>query len=305
MSIVDHVRRFFFGPVSVLPLVMLRIVTGVISFAFALLLFSDLQPLLTYLRVPSDGEILWWQFIPSLSLPGVRILCALLLVSSALLIVGAFSRASAWSVFFLTLALQRYNPSAFNGGDFILRGVLQMGVALGPSGDYLSVDAARRRRGDVTPQSIEAWPLRFIQLHISVGYLLTFYLKTRGHSWLDGTALWYALNLSDLARFHLPTVITAPPSGAVLTWLALASEAFVGIGVWWRRTRPAALVVGVGLHLAIMLTMEIGFFSIVMIASYLAFMPDHWSKRFLERWRSQKDHELDSVTSPLTVDSYG
>lgn len=305
MNTVDRVRKFFFGPVSVVPMSLLRIATGVISFAWAAFLFSDVQPLLTYLRVPPDGEILWWQLMPSLSLGGVRFLCALLLLFSGMLTVGFFTRASAWSVFFLTVALQRYNPSAFNGGDFILRGVLQLGVALGPSGAYLSVDAARQRRGVLTPPSIEAWPLRFVQLHISVGYLLTFYLKTRGHTWLDGTALWSALNLSDLARFHLPTVITAPPVGAALTWLALASEAFVGIGVWWRRTRPAALLVGVGLHLAIMLTLEIGFFSLVMITSYLAFIPDDLSQRLLGRWRSKDSRELDSVKSPLAVDLYG
>jgi hypothetical protein len=293
MSIPDHMHRFFFGRVSVIPLAVLRIVVGILTFAWALLLFSDLDPLLTYLRVSPNGDVLWWQVMPDLPLVGVQIMCLLLVIASALLALGAFSNVAAWSVFFLTLALQRYNPLAFNGGDFIIRGVLQLGVALGPSGAYLSVDAARQRPRSTVPPSIEAWPLRFIQLHISVGYLLTSYLKTRGHTWIDGTALWYALNLSDLVRFKIPSLITAPPVGAVLTWLSLASEAFVGIGVWFRRTRTMALLVGLGLHLGIALTLEIGFFSLVMITSYLAFVPGSSFERFLTRRRPQNSLSLE------------
>lgn len=265
--------RFFFAPVSILPLVTLRIGIGALTFAWATLLYADLEPLLTHLRVDPDQEILWWQFLPSLSPLGVRALCVALIVMSFLLMIGAWTRTASWSVFLLTLALQRYNPVAFNGGDFIMRGVLQLGVALGPSGAYLAVDAYRRGNWKGQIPQIEAWSLRFIQLHISIGYLLTFYLKTRGHTWFDGTALWYALNLEDLARFQVPRVLLVPPLGVLFTWLAVLTEAFVGIGVWWRRTRVFALLAGLALHAGIALTLEIGFFSWVMVTSYLAFVP--------------------------------
>ena len=173
--------RFLFGPESILPLVMLRIATGALTLIWSVMLYADLDPLLTYLRVEPDQGILWWQFLPNLSMVGVRVLCASLIVMSSMLTIGAWSRLSAWAVFFLTLVLQRYNPAAFNGGDLILRSVLQLGVALGPAGGYLSVDAARKKVAIKPIPQIEAWPLRFVQLHISIGYLLTFYLKTRGH----------------------------------------------------------------------------------------------------------------------------
>jgi hypothetical protein len=281
------VLRFFFAPTSALPLAVLRIVTGAISSVWSALLYTDLDPLLTYLRVEPDREILWWQLFPNLSLLGLRTFCFALVLASLLLMVGAWTRMAAWSVFGLTLILQRYNPAAFNGGDLILRGVVQLGVALGPAGAAISIDALRRQdRRRPVPQ-IEAWSLRFIQLHISIGYLLTFYLKTRGHTWFDGTALWYALNLEDLARFEVPDLLLAPPVGAILTWLAVGTEALVGIGVWLPRTRALALVAGIALHAGIALTMEIGFFSLVMVSSYLAFVPGSALEDLMRRLRQK------------------
>jgi hypothetical protein len=234
----------------------------------------DVDPLLTWLRVPALGEIGWWQVLPGAA-PGIVLgLAWALVLASILLTMGAWTRLASALVFVLTLALQRYNPTAFNGGDFILRGVLLLGLALGPSGSYLSVDAYRRDRRFVwRAPYIEVWPLRFIQLHISLGYILTVLLKLRGVTWLDGTAIWYALNLEDLIRFDLPRWIKAPPFGAFLSWSTLVIEAGVGIGVWFRRIRPWALLAGVLLHLGIALTFEIGFFSYVMIVSYLAWLP--------------------------------
>ena len=302
MRIWPGTTRFFFAPVSILPLAILRIITGALTFAWAILLFTDLDPLLTYLRVDPDQDILWWQFLPRLSVPGVKALCLALIVMSFVLAIGAWTKMASWSVFFLTLALQRYNPAAFNGGDLIMRGVVQLGVALGPSGKYLSVDAVRQGRWSGPVPQIEVWPIRFVQLHMSIGYLLTFYLKTRGHTWFDGTALWYALNLEDLARFEVPRALLTPPLGVLFTWLAVATEAFVGLGVWWRRTRPPALLAGIGLHAGIALTLEIGFFSWVMVASYLAFVSGPAIEKALSRLRlNPATREIRSIGIPEVV----
>jgi hypothetical protein len=286
---------------SALPLALLRIVTGALTLVWAVLLYFDADPLLTHLRVAPDQDILWWQLLPDLSPIGVKVFCLLLVGMSLLLTIGLWSRFSAWGVFLLTLGLQRYNPLAFNGGDLIMRGVLQLGVALGPSGACLSVD--NRRRGG-SPQAIpliESWPIRFVQLHISVGYLLTFYLKTRGDTWFDGTALWYALNLDDLARFDIPDILVTAPLGTIFTLLAVLTEGFVGLGVWWRRTRPLALLAGTTLHAGIALMMEIGFFSIVMVASYLAFVPGSAIERLLNHRRRDVATKAQPIDLPVGV----
>jgi hypothetical protein len=266
--------RFFFRPVRATPLALLRIGVGFLTFVWAVFLLPDINPLLTAMRASPEGDVNWWQLWPQAP-PAVTLAMGLLLILSAgLLTVGLWTRAAAWTAFITCLALQRYNPAAFNGGDWILRCVLLPGLALAPAGAYLSVDRLRREgRWNWEAPLVVPWALRFVQLHISLGYILTVVLKLRGHSWPGGTALWNALNLADLTRFEVPYWIIAPPVGAVLTWLVLTFELGVGVGVWFRRLRPWALLGGVALHLGIAATMEITLFSFIMISSYLAFLP--------------------------------
>lgn len=288
MGLGSRVARILLRPVHVTRIAILRIVVGFLMVIWSAALVFDADPLLTWLRVGPQGDVGWWQFWPSAPAPVVQGLALALVPASFLSMVGLWTRWATLTTFLLTLALQRYNPAAFNGGDFIMRCVLLLGLALAPSGRYLSIDARRAGRAIRWRSPLMApWPLRFVQAHVSLGYLLTVLLKLRGHSWLGGTAIWYASGLGDLARFSLPDWITAPPVGAVLSWSTLAIELGVGVGVWFRRTRPWVLAAGLALHLGIALLFEIGLFSAVMIASYVVFLPDAADIRQLlpARWR--------------------
>ncbi len=296
-----RLREFFFRYDHATPLALLRIAVGALTIVWALTLVLDVDPLLTWLRASSDGDIGWWQPWPGAAGSAVVAMAWCLLVASILLTIGLWTTLAGWLVFFLTLALQRYNPAAFNGGDFILRGVLILGLALSPAGSYLSVDAARRKNGPVSSAPlVSQGAIRFIQLHISLGYLLTVILKLRGSTWLGGTAIWYALGLEDLGRFDVPAWIAAPPVGALLSWSTLLIELGVGVGVWLRRFRPWVLLAGIGLHLGIALVYEIGFFSYVMIVSYLAFLPPRSTLRdyLPARWRLRSRLVRHGVSGP-------
>ncbi len=275
---------FLFGLIPATAVAVLRIVVGAITFIWSLTLLPQIDPLLTWLRVDPVGDVGWWQFWPTAPEGLVVSLAIGLVLSSLLMTLGLWTKASSWAVFVLTLVVQRYNPYAFNGGDFILRSVLLLGLALAPAGVYLSVDSWRRSRSIVWEAPlVPAWTLRFIQLHISMGYILTVLLKLQGDTWLGGTALWYAFSLDGLTRFDIPAWAVTPPIGSLLGWATLAVELGVGVGVWFRKTRPYVLVAGVILHLAIAAAFEIGFFSYVMIASYLAFLPYRRDVRLLPR----------------------
>ncbi len=283
-------QEFFFRPVAATPLALLRIAVGALTTIWSVTLIGDVDPLLTWLRVNPNSEIGWWQFWPTASPSVVMAMVWMLAAASVLLTAGWWTKVSSWSVFFLMLVIQRYDPAAFNGGDYILRGVLLLGLGLSPAGAYLSVDAWRKRQLSLWQAPLVVpWGLRFMQLHISLGYILTVILKLRGTTWVGGTAIWYAVGLEDLVRFDVPDGIAAPPVGAVLTWIALMIELAVGVGVWFRRTRPWVLLAGIALHLGIALVFEIGFFSYVMMASYLAFVSPAPDVRVLitDRWRSK------------------
>lgn len=271
--VASRLDQFFFREESATPIAVLRIATGMLTFFWALSLLTQADPLLTLLRAGPGGEVGWWQFWPTAPDPTVLAMVVLLAISSALVTVGLWTKAATWASFALALVLQRYNPAAFNGGDLILRGVLLLGLAFAPAGAYLSIDSRRQKQQFWIAPLVTPWALRFIQLHISFGYILTVVLKLHGNTWPAGTAVWYALGVEDLTRFDAQLWINHPVLIAILTWSTLVVESAVGIGVWFQRTRAWVLLAGVALHLGIAAVYEIGFFSFIMIASYLAFLP--------------------------------
>ena len=50
-----------------------------------------------------------------------------------------------------------------------------------------------------------------------------------------------------------------------------------------RTTRKLALLMGIGVHLGIWFLMEVGPFSWMMLASYVAFLEPRWAARFMVR----------------------
>ena len=135
----------------------------------------------------------------------------------------------------------------------------------------LTLTRARGARETVRPQLIG--PLRVLQYQVCLIYLYSGVTKFTGPLWRDGSALYYALSHNVVQRFPVD-VLPASLLGlaTVATYGTLVYElAFPGL-VAWRRTRAWALLGGVALHLGAWLTVEVGPFSWVMIATYIAFI---------------------------------
>ena len=70
----------------------------------------------------------------------------------------------------------------------------------------------------------------------------------------------------------------------VFTWGTLAVEGAIPLLVWNRRTRPWVLAAGAALHLSIDLTLRTGFFTWIVLASYVSFVPPERAERILRRF---------------------
>ena len=115
--------------------------------------------------------------------------------------VGWHSRVCAAVVFVALTSLARANPYVFNSGDTLIR-VLAFYLMLAPSGMEFSLDRRRaRQRGRDVASTHPAWPLRLIQIQVSVMYASAVWSKLQGARWRDGTAVSYATRLPDLVRF--------------------------------------------------------------------------------------------------------
>jgi hypothetical protein len=202
------------------------------------------------------------------------------LLGSLALTVGLHTRWAAVVVYLGILAFERRNPLVVNSGDQLI-GNLALFCALAPSGVALSLDRWRAAPGRFWEFPARApWALRLIQIQISVVYLSAVWQKVEGELWRNGTAVSYALRITDIHRFPTPDVVTqSVVVSELLTFGTLALEASLGILVWTRIARPWVLGMGISMHVGIDLWILVGFFSSAMIVSYIAFVPAETSSR--------------------------
>lgn len=279
----DRWCAFWFAPADPRNLAMVRIACGAISLAWAVTLGFDLGPFYstTGLTGGTSPERDWW--VPSpLTAAGsdlaVAAVYVALLCGSTALAIGWRSRWSAAVVFLAMTALARANPYVSNSGDTLLR-LLAFYLLIAPSGAAMSLDRRRALRagGSPTPVVHRVWPLRLIQIQLSVVYAAAVWTKLHGLEWRDGTAASFAMRLPDLVRFPAPSLVgRSELAAAVATYGVIVVEAVLAACLFSRRTRVPALLAGVALHLSIDLTIRVGFFTLAVLAAYLSATEASW-----------------------------
>jgi hypothetical protein len=271
---VSRLERFWFEPTDAATLGVLRIAFGAVMLLWTLSLAPDVGAFFAPLGVIGqvDGTSDPWAW-SVLDLAGsdfaVAALYIALVCGATGVLVGWHSRVSAAVVLAALVSFERANPYVFNSGDTLLR-LLALYVLIAPSGMAYSLDA--RRRGITEPAYIPIWPLRLIQIQVSAMYLGAVWSKLDGDAWRDGSAVGYATRLPDLVRFPVSDLIgTSQLAVHAATYGTMLVEAALVVGLWNRRTRVYALAAGVIFHLAIDLSIRVGFFTLAVFTAYLSF----------------------------------
>lgn len=275
-------HAFWFGPQPMYTLGLVRMAFGALAVLWTLWLLPLLYEMFgtngVAPRRPSIAYT-WGVFDIWSSNPAVLIGWVLLLAASIALMVGWHSRFAAIVVFVLILSFQRRDPWFFNAGDAVVR-IEALLIALSPCGAALSLDQRRRTGSFWSAQTLPNWPIRLIQVQMSIIYVASVQTKLAGQTWLDGTAVSYALRLEDMQRMAVPDWITtnAPLMNAA-TWGTLLVELALGVLVWNKRRRAWVLAAGVLLHLGIDFNIEIGIFSYAMMVLYVAWIAPDTAQR--------------------------
>jgi Vitamin K-dependent gamma-carboxylase len=285
-------RTFWFQPQPAYTLGLVRMAFGVLAIFWSVSLLPDLYQLFgPHGIVPRQpgGAFGWGVFEVWTSDRALLIGWAVLLLCSVALAIGWHSRLAALGAFVLIISFEHRNPWVFNSGDLAIR-IEALLLALSPCGAALSLD---QRRGNGTfwsAQQRPRWPVRLLQLQLSLIYLASVLSKLSGGSWPQGTAVSYALRLQDMVLLPVPHWFA---SSALLmnavTWGILTVEFSIAILVWNNRLRPWVLAAGVVMHTLIMITITVGFFTLAMFVLYLAFVPPETVERLFRRRRAVDD----------------
>jgi hypothetical protein len=247
--------RFWFEPESTATLSLLRAGIGLVVLAWTLAYAPDAATFAGPNGLAPGGAAPY------------ALVHAALVPAAACLVAGYRPRVAAAVAFICLAWIHHVDPFALNSGDALMRDVVFL-LVLAPS-----------RPGLASP-----WALRLVQVQVSVMYVVAAVSKLAGAHWRDGTAVSYPLRLPAMTRVNLPHELTASPLAAhVLTWGVVGTELAIGLLVWNTRARPWVLGAGILLHLGIEVTLRVGFFSWVVLACYLAFVPPERAARLLTR----------------------
>jgi predicted DCC family thiol-disulfide oxidoreductase YuxK len=290
--------RFWFRENSSRALALYRIAYGLII----LFVYFRLAPnLLTFLS--DDG------FIPAetmFNLIGRPATSLLLLNSSPLLVLTVYVAALATTLvfilgwkfrvvsvlhFLLLLTLHERNVFVLNSGDTLLR-VMGFYFMFSAAGRAWSIDSLRASLGETPLSPSPRWAQQLMRLQVTLVYVATVYGKLRGADWHDGTAMHYVAGNLQLHLVDMSWLMGYPSLGALITYGTLVAELAIGLGLWFRKTRIYAVVIGVALHLGIGFTFAIPVFGLVMMSTYLLFLTDdeidHWLDGAADRYAGKR-----------------
>jgi hypothetical protein len=256
--------------VSMRALALLRVLAGP-----AVLL--HLQP---FLSDALDGRIYrdafyepyaaWYPEVPRAVYVGLLLLAAVAAVAMSL---GFLTRATTATTFVIVAYNLFLSTTHFHNNRAYLVIVLGL-LAVAPCGRELSLDAwIRRRRGrPALDPSAPAWPLWLLRFECAAIYGASGLSKLVDPDWFGGTVSWQRVVQArdELNGWPLPDwAVSVLTDRGFHTWAAkmiVLTELSIAVGLWWRRTRYAAVWVALVFHVAIEVSASVQVFSYLGIA---------------------------------------
>lgn len=272
-------QQFFHGECSTATLVLFRLVLGILLLVNAGLLLPLMNDYYSECgiwperlsRAACRGSRLSLQaLLPEGWLP-FRVLLLLHVVAVFCFVIGWQFRGASIVVFLTLASIHHRNPWILSSGDSLLR-LLTFFCCFADAAGGLSVDHWLQGFPVGHFNRMDPWPLRLMQLQVSIVYLRTVAWKLSGPRWRDGSAAWYPLWVDAYVRWRPPQWLLRPALIRAATWGTLAEEAVLGAGLWVQELRMPLLISGILLHLVFELVLNLQLFSWIMICSLLLFL---------------------------------
>lgn len=222
------------------------------------------------------------------------------------LLIGYRTRLMSILNFLMVVSVHERNLYVIDGGDTIMR-ALSFWMMFIPVGQYYAVDALRARwrlasqskrvadlRPSSAPQMAFAFPIRAIQLQVAFVYLFTFWYKTYGYTWLEGDAVYYALQLKSFTHITGDIFVAIAPNALLklMTYFVLFAEGAFFPFVFSPIFQPYLRIVGLTsvalVHIGIGVLMSIPNFSLLMLVSYIVFFQPEWVLWLEKRSRARR-----------------
>jgi hypothetical protein len=265
-------------------------VLGLVRMVLGLLIFwQTLGAARQLLSVGYFGDAFHVPFIPEAWVASRLVyttILAAMLVFAALATVGhrgriALGACAVFGIYVLLCDRLQFHHNRYS--LFLFAGILSLSPC---DRSFLILDGTETPAARIAP----LWAQRLAQAQLSLIYIASGCGKFKDDDWRNGLVLADRLarhtqEAIDKGTPHwLMEWLANPGTASALAKLAIATELFLSVGLWMRRTRVYALWWGVMFHLAIELTSQVELFTWLTLTIYALFAtPDvHARKLFFD-----------------------
>jgi len=286
-------NAFWYTPADPTLLGLIRVLTGLMllyTHAVWGLALNDffgpsswLSGRLVYLMQYDQLALSFWWWVPARAIWPAYAVSMIILT---LFTLGLWTRVTSILSLCVVISYANRVPAALFGLDQINL-LLTLYLAIGPSGQTLSLDRwrARRRLGsDLAPPapSVSAnLALRLIQVHMCVIYLFAGVSKLQGPSWWSGEAMWRAFANLEYQSVDMTWLASHPWLVNLMTHGSILWEVSFCVLIWKPLWRPIVLAGAVVLHIGIGAFLGMWTFGLVMLIGCAAFLPVEGVRRIL------------------------
>ncbi|RKS96868.1 HTTM domain-containing protein [Chryseobacterium defluvii] len=181
-----------------------------------------------------------------------------------MIISGFFSRLSAIILIILQISFIKSGSLFFYGADFFTSMSLFY-IVIFPSSSYFSIQKKLFPLFSESKQSLTLCK-RLIQIHLCLAYFFSGLDKILGFNWWNGESVWKAVHLPNLYSYiEIGNHIQNPLFYIILGWGVIIIELFYPIFININKTRKIWLMLTISMHLGIILSFNLFFFSSIMI----------------------------------------
>jgi hypothetical protein len=197
-------------------------------------------------------------------------------------------------------SLQNRNTLILQGGDDELRLLIFWGMFL-PWGNFYSFDAKKYIRPLEKYFSVAS--LGYVLLIFSVYFFSGVLKRSSEWQWSDGTAVYYAFNLDQMAWPLAKTVLAYPGLLKFLSftvrWAEILLPFLLFIPVRNSLFRMVFVLLIASLHVGISLTLYVGLFYLISIASLIGLLSPAVMDKFDKKFNVNKNISNDNASTPL------
>ncbi|UAY51511.1 HTTM domain-containing protein [Ferruginibacter albus] len=281
-KIKNIINKYFFNPAHIAPLVVFRIIFGIVLFISTLRFICKGWITEFYVKPKFHFPFYGFEWIHPLSSTGMYTLYALLLVTAFFIIVGLFYRI-ATIVFFVCFCYAELIDKTYYLNHYYLVSILVFLLILTPANKYFSIDALRKP--SLKAAYIPAWCITVFKLQL---FIIYFYagLSKLIPDWLFNAMplkIWLRANDSLPIIGHL---LSKQWVAYLFSWFGALFDLSIVFLLWNKSTRKIAYVFVIIFHLITTMLFQIGMFPYIMIAAATIFFSEAFHKKIIRQLQS-------------------